>query len=160
MRTLRHLAGLLIGLVVTAAILGGGGWAVQQAVGGAAATPPDDQRMWIALGAMAAVGLVFGLVVAGRVSPVATFLPSMVLLAWTVVYALDVNRALSLIPTEASVNQIIRDAGFGVRTMLTTGVFALLGVALFVPVLMPSRWARRDDDLDEDYESTPEGSYY
>jgi ABC-type branched-subunit amino acid transport system permease subunit len=157
---LRHLGGLLIGLVVTAAVLGGGGWAVQQAFGSAAANPPDNQKMWIALGAMAAVGLVVGLVVAGRVSPLATFVPSMVLLAWTVIYALDVNRALSLIPAEPSVNQIIRDAGFGARTMLTTGVFALLGVAMFIPVLMPSRWSRRHDDLDEEYETTPEGSYY
>ncbi|MFC7587039.1 hypothetical protein ACFQYP_27435 [Nonomuraea antimicrobica] len=157
---MRHLAGLLIGLVVTAAVLGGGGWAVQQALANAGATPPDEQKTWIALGAMAAVGLVVGLVTAGRVSPVATFIPSMVLLAWTVVYALDVNRALSFIPTEPSVNQIIRDAGLGDRTMLTTGVFALLGVALFIPVLMPSRWSRRQDDLDDDYEATPEGGYY
>ncbi|MFB9629929.1 hypothetical protein [Nonomuraea helvata] len=160
MRTLRHLGGFFIGLVVTAALLGGGGWAVQQAVGNAAANPPDNQKMWIALGAMAAIGLVYGLVVAGRISPLATFVPSMVLLAWTVVYALDVNRALSLIPSEPSVNQLIRDAGSGAKTLLTTGVYALLGVALFIPVLMPSRWSRRDDDLDEDYEATPEGSYY
>jgi ABC-type branched-subunit amino acid transport system permease subunit len=151
---------LLIGLVVTAAVLGGGGWAVQQAVGSAAATPPDSQKMWIALGAMAAVGLVVGLVVAGRISPLATFVPSMVMLAWTVVYALDMNRALSLIPAEPSVNQIIRDAGSGDKTMLSTGVFALLGVVMFIPVLMPSRWSRPHDDLDEDYEATQEGSYY
>ncbi|MEV1175573.1 hypothetical protein [Nonomuraea sp. NPDC049784] len=157
---MRHLGGFLIGLVVAAAVLAGGGWAVQQVVGNAAASPPDSQKMWIALGAMAAIGLVVGLVVAGRVSPLATFVPSMVLLAWTVVYALDVNRALSFIPSEPSVNQIIRDAGFGAKTLLTTGVFALLGVALFIPVLMPSRWSRRDDELDEDYEATPEGSYY
>ncbi|NUP81280.1 MAG: hypothetical protein HOV96_27455 [Nonomuraea sp.] len=147
-------------MVVTAAVLGGGGWAVQQASGVAAATPPDSQKLWIALGAMAAVGLVVGLVVAGRISPMATFVPSMVLLAWTVVYALDTGRALSLIPQEASVNQIVRDAGAGDRTLLTTGVFALLGVVMFIPVLMPSRWSRPHDDLDEDYETTPEGSYY
>ncbi|MFF4615005.1 hypothetical protein [Nonomuraea jabiensis] len=160
MRTLRHLGGFLIGLVVTAAVLAGGGWAVQQAVGNAAATPPDNQKMWIALGAMAAVGLVVGLVVAGRISPMATFVPSLVLLAWTVVYALDVNRAMSLIPSAPSVNQIVRDAGLGAKTLLTSGVFALLGVALFIPVLMPSRWSRPYDDVDEDYEATPEGSYY
>ncbi|WP_246083556.1 hypothetical protein [Nonomuraea diastatica] len=157
---MRHLAGLLIGLVVTAAVLAGGGWAVQQAAGSSAATAPDSQTLWIALGSMAAVGLVVGLVVAGRVSPLATFLPSMVLLAWTVVYALDVNRALSFIPAEPSMHQLVREAGAGVRTLLTTGVFALLGVALFIPVLMPSRWSRRDDDLDEEYETTPESSYY
>ncbi|RVX40265.1 hypothetical protein EDD27_2665 [Nonomuraea polychroma] len=133
---------------------------MQQAVGSAAAAPPNSQQMWIALGAMAAVGLVVGLVVAGRVSPLATFVPSMVLLAWTVIYALDVNRALSLIPSEPSVNQIIRDAGFGAKTMLTTGVFALLGVALFIPVLMPSRWSRQRDDMDEDYEPASESTYY
>jgi len=151
---------LLVGLVVTVAVLGGGGWAVQQAVGTAAATPLDPQKTWIALGSMAAVGLVVGLVVAGRVSPMATFVPSMVLLAWTVVYALDATRALSLVPQEPSVNQIIRDAGSGDKLLLTSGVLALLGVVLFIPVLMPSRWSRPHDDLDEDYESTPEGSYY
>ncbi|MEO3794626.1 hypothetical protein ABGB14_30815 [Nonomuraea sp. B10E15] len=157
---MRHLAGLLIGLVVTAAVLAGGGWAVQQAAGSSVATAPDSQTLWIALGSMAAVGLVVGLVVAGRVSPLATFLPSMVLLAWTVVYALDVNRALSFIPAEPSMHQLVREAGAGARTLLTTGVFALLGVALFIPVLMPSRWSRQDDDLDEEYETTPESSYY
>lgn len=157
---MRHLAGLLLGLVVTVAVLGGGGWAVQQAFGTAAATPPDTQKTWIALGAMAAVGLVVGLVVAGRVSPMATFVPSMVMLAWTVVYALDTSRALSLIPQEPSVNQIIRDAGSGDKLLLTTGVLALLGVVMFIPVLMPSRWSRPHDDEDEDYETTPEGSYY
>jgi hypothetical protein len=84
----------------------------------------------------------------------------MLLLAWTVVYALDATRALSLIPQEPSVNQIIRDAGSGDKLLLTSGVLALLGVVLFIPVLMPSRWSRPHDDLDEDYESTPEGSYY
>ncbi|MFI6925715.1 hypothetical protein ACIBIZ_37630 [Nonomuraea spiralis] len=158
---MRHLAGLLIGVVVTAAVLGGGGWAVQQALTAAATTPPPDpQKLWIALGSMAAVGLVVGLVVAGRISPLATFVPSMVLLAWTVVYALDTARALSLIPAEASVNQIVRDAGAGDKFLLTTGVLALLGVVLFIPVLMPSRWSRPHDDDDDDYESTPEGSYY
>jgi hypothetical protein len=157
---LRHLGGLLIGLVVTAAVLGGGGWAVQQVMLNASATPPDSQKLWIALGAMAAVGLVVGLVTAGRVSPLATFVPALVLLAWTVVYALDTNRAFSFIPADPSLNQIVRDAGAGDKTMLTTGVFALLGVALFIPVLMPSRWSRRDDELDDDYEATPEGSYY
>ncbi|MER6951305.1 hypothetical protein ABT294_45545 [Nonomuraea sp. NPDC000554] len=157
---MRHFAGLLVGLVVTAALLGAGGWAVQQAVSSAAANPAGGQTMWIALGSMAAIGLVVGLVVAGQISPLATFVPAMVLLAWTVVYALDVTRAISLIPAEPSVNQLLREAGAGAKTLLTTGVYALLGVVLFIPVLMPSRWARRHDDEDEGYEQTPEGSYF
>jgi hypothetical protein len=157
---LRHVAGLLVGLIVTAALLGGGGWAVNQALASAQGNPTGGQQLWIALGAMAAVGLVVGLVVAGRISPMATFVPSMVLLAWTVVYALDVNRALSLLPDDPSVNRILLEAASGNRTLLTSGVFALLGVVMFIPVLMPSRWARRSDDDYEDDETTAEGSYY
>lgn len=158
---MRHLGGLLIGLVVTAAVLGGGGWAVQQAVVSSQSALQGSQSLWIALGSMAAVGLVIGLVVAGRVSPVATFIPSMVLLAWTVVYALDTNRALTMLPDGPSVHQIVREAVTGSKTMLTTGVFALLGVALFIPVLMPSRWSRPYDDDDEEYEQqSGEGGYY
>ncbi|WP_240506413.1 hypothetical protein [Thermoactinospora rubra] len=158
---MRHFAGLLVGLVVTAALLGGAGWATFQAQAGAAATPSGGRPLWIALGAMAAVGLVLGLVLAGRISPLATFVPSMVLLAWTVVYALDVGRALSLIPREPSVHQLVRDVGAGTQTLLTTGVYALLGVALFIPVLMPSRWSRRDEELeDEEFETRESGGYY
>ncbi|WP_378788061.1 hypothetical protein ACFMQL_29675 [Nonomuraea fastidiosa] len=160
MRTLRHLAGLLVGVVVTAAVLGGGGWAVRHALDVAAATTVDEKTLWISLGSMAAVGLVVGLVTAGRISPLATFVPSMVLLAWTVVYALDVNRALSFIPSGQSMNQIVLEAGEGARTLLTSGVYALLGVALFIPVLMPSRWSRQQDEYDEEYETSRQGGYY
>jgi ABC-type branched-subunit amino acid transport system permease subunit len=147
--------------VVTAAVLGGGGWAVQESLTGAQGNPAGGQQLWIALGAMAAVGLVVGLVVAGRVSPIATFIPSMVLLAWTVVYALDMNRALSLVPDQPSMHEIVRQAATGSRTLLTSGVYALLGVALFIPVLMPSRWSRGHDDEDDEYEQTSdEGGYY
>lgn len=158
--TLRHFAGLLLGLVVTAAVLVGGGWAVQQAFVAGVGTPVSGQRLWIALGAMAAVGLVVGLVVAGRVSPLATFVPSLVLLAWTVVYALDAVRALSLIPDQPTMHWLLTEAGAGNKAMLTSGFYALLGVAMFIPVLIPSRWARRYDDVDEEYEQTQESSYY
>ncbi|MER7355850.1 hypothetical protein [Nonomuraea dietziae] len=162
MRNLRHFAGLLLGVIVTGALLVGGGWAAQQAltVAPGTAAPVTGTRLWIALAAMAVVGLVLGLVVVGRVSPLATFVPSMVLLAWTVVYALDVNRALSFIPDEPSMHQVVLEAGAGNVTLLTTGVYALLGVLMFLPVLMPSRWSRRHDDLDDDYEEAQEGSYY
>ncbi|MEV0588836.1 hypothetical protein [Nonomuraea sp. NPDC050310] len=157
---MRHFVGLLLGLVVTAALLGGAGWAAWQAQASAGGTPPGGQAMWTALGAMAAVGLVAGLVVAGRVSPLATFVPSMVLLAWTVVYALDMNRALSYIPKDPTYHELVRNAGAGNQWLLTSGVYALLGVMLFLPVLMPSRWSRREDELEDDEYETREGSYY
>ncbi len=154
---MRHFFGLLLGVVVAAALLIGGGWASQEAVRGAAQSidPAKDTRILIALGVMAVVGLLLGLVLVGRVSPLATFVPSMALLAWTVVYVLDVSRAASLVPTGPSVQAELLQAGRGMLTLLSTGVYGLLGVALFLPVLMPSRWARPEpDEEQEEYEES------
>ncbi|MGI5157145.1 hypothetical protein [Microbispora sp. CA-102843] len=154
---MRHFFGLLLGVVVAAALLLGGGWASQEAVRGAAQSvdPAKDTRMLIALGVMAVVGLLLGLVLVGRVSPLATFVPSMALLAWTVVYVLDVSRAASLVPAGPSVQAELLQAGRGMLTLLSTGVYGLLGVALFLPVLMPSRWARPEQDEEqEEYEES------
>lgn len=150
---MRHFFGLLLGVVVTAAVLLGGGWASQEAVRGAVQSvdPVKDSRMLIAIGVMVAVGLLLGLVLVSGVSPIATFVPSMVLLAWTVVYVLDVSRAADLAPSGAAVQQELAQAGRGMLTLVSNGIYAMLGVALFLPVLMPSRWARppRDDEDDE-----------
>ncbi|MGW5265671.1 hypothetical protein ACWEQG_32250 [Microbispora sp. NPDC004025] len=155
---MRHFFGLLLGVVVAAALLLGGGWASQEAVRGAAQSidPAKDTRMLIALGVMAVVGLLLGLVLVGRVSPLAAFVPSMALLAWTVVYVLDVSRAASLVPTGPSVQAELLQAGRGMLTLLSTGVYGLLGVALFLPVLMPSRWAgrEREEEQEEEYEES------
>ena len=147
---------------MTAGVLCGGGWATNKAmVEAATPTTSGGVQLWIALGTMAAVGLVLGLVIAGRVSPLATFVPSMALLAWTVVYALDMNRAVSLIPDEPTMHALVVEAGHGMQALLTTGVFAMLGVALFLPVLMPSRWAgrRREDEEYEEEEATVPGYF-
>src|SRR3954453_18417330 len=98
---MRHFFGLLLGVVVAAALLVGGGWASQEAVRGAAQSidPVKDGRGLVAIGVIALVGVLLGLILVGRVSPLATFIPSMALLAWTVVYVLDVSRAVSLAPT-------------------------------------------------------------
>ncbi|MFB9247552.1 hypothetical protein ACFFWE_04895 [Sphaerisporangium melleum] len=165
---MRHFLGLLLGVVVTGILLAGTGWASQDAargvVNGAAAAvdPVRDTTALIGLGAMLAAGLVLGLVVAGRVSPLATFIPSMALLAWTVVYLLDVHRALGLVPADPSMSPEIVQAGKGMQNLLAEGVYAMIGIALFIPVLMPSRWAGRQRDMEEGYdeESSPSGSYY
>ncbi|GII85035.1 hypothetical protein Ssi03_30250 [Sphaerisporangium siamense] len=168
---MRHFLGLLLGVVVTAVLLAGTGWASQDAARGMASVaagaagavdPVRDTKALVGLAAMLAAGLVLGLVLAGRVSPLATFVPSMALLAWTVIYALDVNRALSLAPTDPALDPLIVQAGKGMQDLLARGVFALAGIALFIPVLMPSRWVGRRDDLDDDYEEgaeSPHGYY-
>ncbi|MEU8272079.1 hypothetical protein AB0B89_33620 [Sphaerisporangium sp. NPDC049002] len=168
---MRHFLGLLLGVVVTAVLLAGAGWASQDALRGMASVanatgavdPVRDTKALVGLGAMLVAGLILGLVVAGRVSPLATFVPSMALLAWTVIYVLDVNRALGLAPTGPSMNPMVVQAGKGMQGLLGTGVFAMLGIALFIPVLMPSRWAGRHRDEEDDYEeeaSAPAGGGY
>ncbi|WP_250214763.1 hypothetical protein [Acrocarpospora catenulata] len=158
---MRHIFGLLVGVIVAAALLFGGGWATRESNRGMTENidPSRDTRMLIALGIMLVLGLLVGLVLSGRISPVATFIPSMVLLAWTVVYALDVSRAAELAPAGASVQKEIAEAGQGMLTLLGNGVYGLLGIALFVPVLMPSRWSGPARDEDDEYEET-QPEYY
>ncbi|WP_344971340.1 hypothetical protein [Streptosporangium fragile] len=146
---------------MTAVLLLGAGWAVQEAEAGLAPEfAQGGPKVWIALGAMAAAGLLVGLVVAGRVSPIATFVPSMVLLAWTVVYALDARRAVTLVPADPAFPELLLQAGQGMGRLLTTGVYALLGVVLFLPVMMPSRWSPRAGDDEEEYEESDDQGYY
>ncbi|MFC4058903.1 hypothetical protein ACFOWE_11390 [Planomonospora corallina] len=163
---MRHVYGLLVGLVTTAVLLLGAGWAVAETgfvlqPGGAAPAPAADaSRTWVVLGVMAGIGLLLGLVAAGRVSPLAAFVPSVTLLAWTVAYALDAGRALDFVPDTPSFHELLLQAGRGMRTLLTTGLYAMLGVALFLPVLMPSRWAGSGRSEDDEYEEADEESYW
>ncbi|RBQ18857.1 hypothetical protein DP939_16770 [Spongiactinospora rosea] len=160
---MRHFLGLLLGIVLTAGILGGAGWATAWAMGDGHIAPlASGSELWTALGVMAGVGLVLGLVVAGRVSPLAAFVPSLALLAWTVVYALDMNRAISLIPVGHSTHPVVAQMANGCKFLLASGVFTLLGVLLFIPVLLPSRWAGRheEEEEEEDYEESQQGAYY
>ncbi|GAA0991817.1 hypothetical protein GCM10009555_079800 [Acrocarpospora macrocephala] len=158
---MRHIFGLLVGVVVAAALLFGGGWASRESLRGMVQNidPLRDTRMLIALGIMLVIGLLVGLLLAGRISPVATFIPSMILLAWTVVYIIDVSRAAALAPIGASVQKEISEAGEGMLTLLGNGVYGMLGIALFVPVLMPSRWAGRPQEEEDEYEET-QPEYY
>ncbi|GAA4590888.1 hypothetical protein GCM10023194_48760 [Planotetraspora phitsanulokensis] len=153
---MRHFFGLLLGVFMTAAVLLGAGWASQEVIRGAAQNldPSRDWRILTAIGVMALVGLLLAVVLVTRVSPLAAFVPSLVLLAWTVVYILDVSRATGLAPTGPSVQVEVAEAGRGMLTLLSTGILGMLGVALFVPVLMPSRWAGPVRDDEEEYEET------
>jgi hypothetical protein len=155
---MRHLFGFLVGVVVAAGLLVGSGWAAQEMVRGVSENldPGSDPRMLIAVGVMAVLGVLLGLPLAMRTSPLATFVPAMVLLAWTVLYALDVSSATSIAPTGAAVPQELALAGKGMITLLSTGVYGLLGMAMFIPVLMPSRWAASPRDEEEPEEKKEE----
>jgi hypothetical protein len=61
-------------------------------------------------------------------------LPGLALIAWTVVYAFSVRRAVHYIPLRTT------RSGPGFEAMLMNGLLGAAGLALVVPLFMPSRW--------------------
>jgi hypothetical protein len=146
---MRHLIGFLLALVLTASVFFGATWGYLRllripVVNGAASTLPagggsllHDKNVLLAVAALAGVGLLAGICVAApRISPLAAGLPGLGLLAWTVFYLVDVHRAVHYIPLK-------KDAfGDGFEAMLINGLLAVVGLALIVPLFIPSRWRR------------------
>lgn len=157
---MRHFFGFLLGILVTAALLLGTGWATQGAVVGTTnvIAPVNEGQILVALGVIAAVGLVLGLLLVARMSPLLVFVPSIVLLAWTVVYVLDVSQAMNLAPVAENLHQDLIKAGRGMQTLLASGIYLMMGIALFIPVLMPSRWVGPDPD--DDFDESQDQPYY
>jgi hypothetical protein len=146
---MRHLIGLILAPVLAAAVFFGATWGYLRLLripvaGGAASTLPagggsllHDKNVLLAVAALAGVGLLAGLFVAApRISPLAAGLPGLVLLAWTALYLVRVHRAVQYIPLKS-------DAfGDGFEAMLVNGLLAVAGLALIVPLFIPSRWRR------------------
>lgn len=89
-------------------------------------------------GALLGVGLLAGLLIAiPWVSPLASGLPGLVLLAWNGVYLFSVHNAVRAIPLKSY------DYGVGFEALLFDGVLALAGLAMIIPMFVPSRWMRR-----------------
>jgi len=144
---MRHLAGFVLAIVLAAAIFFGATWGYLRllrvpVVNGAAATLPagggsllHQQHVLLAFAALAGVGLLTGICVAvPRISPLAAGLPGLGLIAWTVVYLMNVGRAVRYIPLKA-------DAfGDGFEAMLINGILGAAGLAMIIPLFIPSRW--------------------
>jgi hypothetical protein len=88
-------------------------------------------------GLLLAVGLAAGLLmVLPRVSPLAAGLPGLVLVAWTALYATNVREAVRLIPFPT------HGYGNGFEILLMDGLLGMAGMAMIVPLFVPSRWRR------------------
>jgi hypothetical protein len=149
---MRHVLGVFLALVIFAAVFVGAGWAVEELTTlratGASLTTPHGA---IALAALVGVGLLIGIMLAvPAVSPLASGLPGLLLLGWTALLAVSERRAIQLVPLHAHSFAV----GFG--AMLTSGVLALAGAAMIVPLFVPSRWRRRYAG-DDDYTDEPTG---
>jgi hypothetical protein len=153
---MRHLYGIALAVVLSAAIFFGGGWGfcrLHSSVPGSGApglpagggSLIHDHGLLLALGAVLGAALLAGLlIVIPRVSPLATGLPGLGLIAWTVLYAVSVARAVHYIP--------MKDRGFGAgfEAMGISGVLGAAGIVLVMPMFLPSRWRRRPADIADD----------
>ena len=147
---MRHLVGIVLAIVAAVVIFFAGGWGYLKLLrapssSGALATLPagggsllHNHNAVVATAALLAVGLVAGLLIAiPWVSPLAAGLPGLALLALTGVYLASVRRAVHLIPLQTHIY------GQGFEAMLFDGVLALAGLAMVIPLFVPSRWRRR-----------------
>jgi hypothetical protein len=142
---MRHLIGLILGLALAAAVFFAGGWGAEHvsALAGHSVGLPNRTGL-IGLATMLGAGLLLGILLAvPAVSPLATGLPGLVLLGWTALLALSSHRALAWIPLQG------HTFGAGFRILLLNGTLALVGMAMIVPMFVPSRWhTGSDDDVD------------
>jgi len=155
---MRHLYGVALAVLLAAAVYFGAAWGytlVVDGVGASAAAnsgaPPAsggglpaaggslflNGHVMLGGGLMLAVGLAIGLLmVLPRVSPLAAGLPGLVLVAWTALYVSDVREAVRLIPWPT------HGFGIGFEILLFDGLLGLAGLAMIVPLFVPSRWRR------------------
>jgi hypothetical protein len=144
---MRHLVGVLLAIVMAAAVFFAASWGYLKLLilpvkggplpaGGGSLI--HNHAVLEGFGALLAVGLLAGILIAvPRISPLASGLPGLVLLAWTGVYLFGVQRGVRYIPLKTHAY------GLGFEAMLFNGVLALLGMAMIVPLFVPSRWRAR-----------------
>lgn len=133
---MRHFVGILLALVMAALLFVAAGWGVARlTAAGSHHLSLTGSHNLAAFGALVVTGLILGiLLTVPAVSPLATGLPGLALLAWSALLIASEHRAAKLIPLHSHTFA----AGFS--TMLTTGVLALAGAIMIVPLFVPSRW--------------------
>jgi len=148
---MRHLFGLVLGVLTGGALFVGAGWGVDKITTlRASGASLSSTHGLIAIAAVGAVGLLLGILLAvPAVSPLAGGLPGVVLLGWSALLVASSSRATRLIPLHAHTFAV------GFHAMLTSGVLALIGAALIVPLFVPSRWRRRYENDDDDFADEP-----
>jgi hypothetical protein len=144
---MRHLIGVVLAIVLAAAVFFAASWGYLKLLTGSGpfGTLPagggsllHDRTVIEGLGTLLAVGLVAGILIAVPwISPLASGLPGLVLLAWTGLYLFNARHAVRYIPFKT------RAYGSGFEDMLFDGVLALVGMAMIIPLFVPSRWRRR-----------------
>jgi hypothetical protein len=160
---MRHVLGIVLAIGLAAAVFFAASWGYLRllripVVNGGASTLPaqggsllHDTNVLYAFAALAGTALLAGIFIAvRRISPLAAGLPGLALIALTVVYGLSVRRAVHYIPLRGDTY------GAGFEAMLMNGLLAAAGLALVVPLFIPSRWRSRTSLVTSGATSVPE----
>jgi hypothetical protein len=150
---MRHLIGFILAIALGAALFFGAAGGFTHMTSLAANGVNLTGRTGLtALSALAGTGLFLGILLAVRaISPLATGLPGLVLLAWSALLAVGAHRALGWVPLQG------HSSGAGFRALLASGTLTLLGAAMIIPLFMPSRWrSTGGEDYEEEASTLPE----
>jgi len=141
---MRHLVGVMLAIVMAAALYFAASWGYLKLLIGPAGVGRlpagggsllHNHAVLEGFGALLGVALLAGVLMAvPRISPLAAGLPGLALLALTGLYLFSVRHAVQYIPLKT------RPYGLGFEAMLFDGVLALVGLAMVVPLFVPSRW--------------------
>jgi hypothetical protein len=143
---MRHLMGVVLAILMAAVVFFAASWGYLKlligpagpgsgALPGAGGSLLHNHAVLEGFGAILGAGLVAGLLIAvPRISPLAAGLPGLALLGWTGLYLFSVRHAVQYIPLKS------KTYGAGFEAMLFDGVLALAGLAMVIPLFVPSRW--------------------
>jgi hypothetical protein len=140
---MRHIIGFFLALVVSAALFFGAGWGFSRFSALQSGQGLRTVTAWTSLHNV--------LPAVRRVSALATGLPGLALIGWSALVLLRGTHALTYIPLSGS------RYATGFSTMLSSGVLLLLGMAMIIPIFLPSRWrgqVKEVEDFSEDYAAT------
>lgn len=149
----RHLYGIALASITALALFFGGAWGYARllslsALSGKTSALPaaggsllSHANVLYSLAALVATGLLIGISVAASwISPLASGLPGLLLIGWTGLYLTSVSRATELIPLRS------HPFGAGWEALLVSGTLGELGLAMIIPMFVPSRWRSRRDE--------------
>ncbi len=148
---MRHLVGVILAVGLAAAIFFAGAWGVGRilVLRGLTTTTSTSlalttPRGLFAVGAVLATGLMIGIFLAvPAISPLATGLPGIVLVAWSTLVVLHNQYATRYLPLPHT------HFGTGFTFLLFSGILGMIGAAMLIPLAIPSRWRRPVFDDDE-----------
>ena len=159
---MRHRIGIVLAVIMAAVLFFPGAWGylrllrIPAAAGQLSRLPANggslisDNNVLIALAAIAGTGLLAGILIAvPRISPLAAGVPGLMLLGWSALYLVSVRQAVDLIPLRSD------PFGAGFEAMLFNGILTAAGLAMIVPMFVPSRWRASGTDESEAADFVP-----